>query len=166
MKLPTGRAEKLKLDHGSAIIDPMTADEVILLDEDASFAGQEIEKSLLHEVIHMRVREIFEHVRTQLAEGGQVGRVSAGIFLCGGCSFLQGIDKVAEEILELPVQRASSAPISGLTATFENPQFAVPIGLIRYAQILENERPSRGAFARLGRKLSDMLGSVRLSFFS
>ncbi|CAN5478470.1 cell division protein FtsA [soil metagenome] len=162
MKLPSARAEKLKVDHGSAVVDGSAEGEIITLDGDPSFAGREIEKGMLHEVINMRVREIFEHVRAQLEESGHFGRVSAGIFLCGGCSFLHGIEQLAEEILELPVQRASAAPISGLTATFENPQYAVPIGLIRYAQVLENERPSRGAFARFGRKISDMFGSVRL----
>ena len=33
--------------------------------------------------------------------------------------------------------------MTGLTSNFENPQYATPIGLIRYAQRVESERPAR-----------------------
>ncbi len=143
MKIPLSRAEKLKIDEGSTrLLDP-DAGETIELDDDTRFTGREIDRALLNEVIHMRVREIFQHVRNRMDAGEFAGRVGDGIFLCGGCSLLDGVERIAEEVLDLPVHQASAASVSGLTATFENPQDAVPIGLIRYAQILDSERPRR-----------------------
>ena len=52
--------------------------------------------------------------------------------------------------------------MTGLTSNFENPQYATPIGLIRYAQRVESERPARGPFARLTEKLSTLFGGTRL----
>ena len=72
------------------------------------------------------------------------------------------MSEVAEAVLGLPVHRGNTAPISGLTATFENPQFATPIGLIRYAQLLENERPQRSAISKLANRITGLFGGSRL----
>ena len=87
--------------------------------------------------------------------------VPAGVYLTGGTSLLQGVAGLAEEVRGLPVHRPSTAPISGLTATFENPQYATPIGLIRYAQLLENERPRRSPFASLVGKVGTFFSGVK-----
>ncbi|MDG2125959.1 MAG: cell division protein FtsA, partial [Verrucomicrobiales bacterium] len=162
LKLPQAKAAKVKEEHGSAWIDASLQGKTVTIDDEARFVGTEVDLGMLNEIIHMRMREVFELLKGKLEQGGFIGRVSDGIFLCGGCSMLEGVDKLAEEVLKLPVQRANSAPVSGLTATFENPQYAVPIGLIRYAQILENERPRRGALARVGEKLTSFFGAARL----
>jgi cell division protein FtsA len=45
---------------------------------------------------------------------------------------------------------------------FENPQYSTPIGLIRYAQILDSEKPFLSPLARLGRRMADLLNTVAL----
>ena len=109
----------------------------------------------------MRAREILELVKKELEGAGDLARVGSGVYLTGGCSLLDGMDKLAEEIFGLPVYRSNATPISGLTATFENPQYATPIGLIRYAQILESERPAGPVLGRLGRKFTEFFGVSR-----
>jgi cell division protein FtsA len=52
--------------------------------------------------------------------------------------------------------------VSGITATFENPQYSAPIGLIRYAQILDSEKPFLSPLKRLGRRMQELLSSVTL----
>ena len=71
-------------------------------------------------------------------------RLGKGIFLTGGTSLTRGIGELAEEIFQVPVQRNESASMSGPAALFENPQYATPVGLIRYAQLLEEQRPGGG----------------------
>jgi len=161
MKIPIKKAEELKVKEATAYLLDETEAEPIELPDDTSFTGKVIDRALLNEVVHMRVREIFEHIRRSLEEGGDVGRVASGVFLSGGCSLIGGVREIAEEILELPVQRPDAAPMSGLNATFENPRYAVPIGLIRYAQILADERPVLSPLARLGSKLTDFFGGSR-----
>jgi cell division protein FtsA len=94
-------------------------------------------------------------VRDRVAE--HLGKVAAGVYLTGGVSLMKGIDAVAKEVFELKVTKAGSAPVSGVTATFENPQYSAPIGLIRYAQILDSEKPFLSPLARLGRRMADLL---------
>jgi hypothetical protein len=53
--------------------------------------------------------------------------------------------------------------MTGLTSNFENPQYATPIGLIRYAQRMQSERPGKGPFSWLTEKFSGLLsGSARM----
>jgi cell division protein FtsA len=105
--------------------------------------------------------EIFGLVRRRLEKGDGLTRCAAGVFLTGGTSLLPGVATLAEEVLGLPVHRPSTAPISGLTATFENPQYATPIGLIRYAQILESERPRRSPLSKLAGTVGSFFSGVK-----
>lgn len=162
LKVPLSRAEKLKIEEGSCSLEPSAIEGRVLLEGDASFVGRSVERELLNQVLASRLTEIFQLVRRRLEKGEGLGRCAAGIFLTGGTSLLLGVAGLAEEVLGLPVHRPSTAPISGLTATFENPQYATPIGLIRYAQIIESERPSRSAIARLAGKLGTFFAGARL----
>jgi hypothetical protein len=39
--------------------------------------------------------------------------------------------------------------MSGLTSAFQNPQLSTAIGLIKYAQAVQAERPQRRGFGRI-----------------
>ena len=109
----------------------------------------------LNEVIHLRTREILEKIKDRCQD--HLGRLAAGVYLTGGVSLMKGIDGVARDVFGIKVTRAGSAQVSGVTAMFENPQFSTPIGLIRYAQILDSEKPFLSPLARLGRRMADLL---------
>jgi cell division protein FtsA len=162
LKVPLSRAEKLKTEEGSCDTTGPAAEGRVTLEGDVQFAGRSIEREVLNGVIASRVTEIFELLRDRLQEGEGLDRCRAGVFLTGGTSLLPGLGTLVEEILGLRVNRSAGAPMSGLSSTFENPQYATPIGLIRYAQILENERPQRSAFARLTGRLSEFFSATRL----
>ncbi len=154
-QIPHGRAERVKVDEGSTFYHDVSPSEMIRMeDENGMFIG-EIERGFMNEVIYLRTHEIFSLVRDRVAE--HLGRLAAGVYLTGGVSLMKGVDAVAREVFELKVTKAGSAPVSGVTATFENPQYSAPIGLIRYAQILDSEKPMLSAFGRLGRRMADLL---------
>ncbi len=161
LKIPLSRANKLKIEHGGVL--PVADNDLILLPADTAFDGREIPRGIVHDVLRARLTETFELVKRRLlAEGAPLDRLSAGLFLTGGTSLLPGIDQLAEEIFGLPVRRSSLTPMTGLTSSFEKPQYATPIGLIRYAQRVEAERPARGPFARLTDKLGSLFSGARL----
>ena len=143
MKIPLSKAEKLKVEHGCAEMRESDAGKTIKLEDDMHFEGREIDAALLNQVIHMRIREVFEFMKKKIARGDEMAKIGAGIFLTGGSSKLDGIDKVAEEVFELPVQRSSIRSMSGTASAFENPQYSTPMGLVRYAQILESDKPAK-----------------------
>jgi cell division protein FtsA len=159
MKIPLSKSERLKVEEGTAILDETHAGQIIKLEDDPHFAGREIDRYVLNQVIHYRVREIFEKLKVILDKSGELNRVGAGLFLTGGCSKLSGMHELAEEFFEMPVHRSSVTTMSGTTSAFENPQYSTPMGLVRYAQILESEQPKKGALAKFGKKLGGLFGS-------
>ncbi len=139
LRLPMARAEKLKIEEGSVTLGKSLPGETIRLKDDAGFVGKELERETLNTIIHMRVRETFELLKRRLEVDQFLDFLGAGIIITGGCSLLNGIDSLAEEIFQIPVKIASSQPMSGLKSAFENPQFSTAIGLIRYAQAMQVE---------------------------
>ena len=157
LRIPMTRAEKLKIEEGSVTLGNCLPGETILLKDDSGFAGKEVERETLNTIIHMRLRESLELLKRQLEEESFINFTGAGIFITGGCSLLNGVDHLAEEIFEMPAHVAHAQTMSGLTSAFENPQFSTAIGLIKYAQAVQADRPRRG----LGRIFGKLFSGIR-----
>jgi cell division protein FtsA len=149
LRIPMARAEKLKLDEGSVTLGNCLPGETVVLKDDSGFAGKEVERETLNTIIHLRVRETLELLRRTLEQESFIHFIGEGIFITGGCSLIRGIDNLAEEIFELPARVAHAHTMSGLTSAFQNPQFSTAIGLIKYAQAVQAERPQRRGFSRI-----------------
>src|SRR5207237_2609759 len=132
LRIPMARAEKLKIDEGSCVLGNSLPGEMSLLKDDSGFAGKEIERETLNTIIHLRLRETFELLKRRLDEEPFINYLGAGIFITGGCSLLNGIDHLAEEIFEMPGHVAHAQTTSGVTSAVENPQCSTAVGLIKY----------------------------------
>jgi cell division protein FtsA len=143
------------VDEGSCLYQDVQEDEMIRLEDDNGMNVGELERGFLNEVMYLRTKEILQHVKHRVE--GHLGKLAAGVYLTGGVSLMKGVDAVCREVFGLKVTRAGSAPVSGVTATFENPQYSAPIGLIRYAQILDSEKPFMSPFGRLARRMADLI---------
>jgi cell division protein FtsA len=157
LRIPMARAEKLKIEEGSVTLGNCLPGETIVLKDDSGFAGKEVERETLNTIIHLRLRESFELLKRLLEEESFINYTGAGIFITGGCSLLNGIDHLAEETFEMPAHVAHAQTMSGLTSAFENPQFSTAIGLIKYAQAVQADRPRRG----IGRIFSKFFTGIR-----
>jgi len=151
LRIPMARAEKLKIEEGGCVLGNCLPGETIFLKDDSGFAGKEIERETLNTIIHLRLRETFELLKRKLEEESFVNYIGAGIFITGGCSLLSGIDHLAQEIFEMPAHAAHAQTMSGLTSAVENPQFSTAIGLLKYAQAVQADRPRRGLGRIFGR---------------
>ena len=160
LRIPMTRAEKLKIEEGSAVLGNCLPGETVLLRDDSGFAGKEIERETLNTIINLRLRETFELLKKKLEEEPFINYIGEGIFITGGCSHLKGISHLAEEVFELPARVAHAQTMSGLTSAFENPQFSAAIGLIKYAQAVQSDRPRPKRFGRIFGKI---FNGMRLS---
>jgi len=157
LRIPMTRAEKLKIEEGSVILGNCLPGETVLLKDDSGFAGKEIERETLNTIIHLRLRESFELLKRKLDQEPFLDYLGEGIFITGGCSMLQGIDHLAEEVFGIPARVAHAQTMSGLTSALENPQFSTAIGLIKYAQAVQiDRRPRRGLRGIFGKIFSGM----------
>ena len=163
MNVPLTRAERLKIEHGSVVVQGDDQEEFIVLEDDPHFSGLEIDKIMLNQIINARVSETFQQLRERIMKNDDIEALGAGVFLTGGSSKLKEIDKLAEEIFSLPVSLASISTMSGATAPFENPQLATPMGLIRYAQMIEaNKTEKTNPFKLFRKKLGGLFGGSTL----
>ena len=153
LRIPMAKAERLKVEEGSVILGNSRAGETIVLKDETGFAGKEVEREMLNTIIHCRVREAFELLKKRLEEEDNLPFLGAGMMLTGGCSLLKGINHLAEEIFAMPAHLTHAQTVSGLTSAFENPQFSTAIGLIKYADAMQPDRPS-GLFGRIRKKFS------------
>jgi cell division protein FtsA len=154
LKIPLARAEKLKVSHGSASLKNIEQCEIAIEGE----VGKTVEQELLNQIMNARATELLSVVAEPLKEEGLLPKLGKGIFLTGGSSLMNGIDEVASDLFGVPVQKSGSASMSGPSALFENPQYATPVGLIRYAQLLDEQRPKSGALSKLGQRFEKIFG--------
>ncbi len=96
-------------------------------------------RKLLCEIIEPRVDEILSLARQSLAKEGIEDRVPSGVVLTGGCSALEGLLDLAEEIFETPVRLGVPSHVGGLQDVVRGPMYATGVGLAIFGA--SQERP-------------------------
>jgi cell division protein FtsA len=157
LKIPTARAEKLKIDEGSVTLGTAFPGETIVLKDETGFAGREVEREPLNQIIHSRLSETIQILRRQIDAEQNLHYVGAGVFITGGGSQIRGLEDLASEVFGMPVTMAHALPMAGVTAAFENPQFSTALGLVKYGHLVQTDRPeSRGILTRAFKKFTGM----------
>jgi cell division protein FtsA len=151
LRIPITRAERLKIEEGSALPGGHPPSDKITLKNDTGFSGKEIDRDMLDMIIHARVAELFEILKKRIHKVVPEHLLGAGILLTGGCSSLRGIREVAESVFEAPVSLAHAHSVSGPTSAFENPQLSTCIGLVKYAQAVHADMPEESLITKVGK---------------
>jgi cell division protein FtsA len=161
LRTPMAEAERIKIKYGCAsprMIDP---DDMIEVPSVGGRAARSLHREVLANIIEPRVEEIFSAVQHVLNESGYMDMLNAGIVLTGGSTMLDGMAELAEEILGMPVRRATPVGVGGLADVVKSPAYATAVGLAKYgAQRLRTvrfeqrlSRPvriERGSWVRIG----------------
>jgi len=147
--LPFSKAETLKVREGDASGDSARSVGVVKLSDEKGFAEAEVKRQLLNDIIRQRLEETLGLLRRQLPDGA-IERIGTGVFLSGGTSLMRGFGELAHEVFQRDIYRPEPPELSGIQASFKDPQFTTALGLIRYAQIVESDRaPKRGFISKL-----------------
>ena len=154
--LPQSKAELLKVTEGCAMVGDPNVTEFIQLPDDKGFVGRSIRREELDAIINARVEEMFELLEMRIRAGGGLAGLGAGVYLTGGTSRLVGIDRVARKVFQMPVQ--VSRGTGGSNPAQDDPTLATALGLIRYAQLREEEEnPRRGGIWSYFKRMFSML---------
>jgi len=138
-KIPLTKAEKLKKLEGDASGDPARSIGTVSVPDDKGFPEFQVERALLNDVIRYRLEETLQLVVKALPEDS-LDQVGTGVFLTGGASLIRGFGELAEKYFDLPIYRPEQPDVSGVHAYFRDPQYSTAVGLIRYAQLMDEER--------------------------
>lgn len=163
LHIPIQKAEKLKIENGSASLEDSLPGDTIILKSDTGFAGCEVERRMLNTIIYARIRELFELLKRQVENECPLHLLGAGMILTGGCSLLRGIKNIAEEVFEIPIHLTRAQAIAGPTSAFENPRLSTPIGVVKYAHTLQAGLPQKSFLEKISTRVESFFEKLRMS---
>ena len=128
---PYVSAEDLKIDHGSVYTGKRR--EIVRVPSIGYQKSRPVSPSELSLIIRERISELFQLTLQKLLDVDLLRRIPAGLVLTGGSSCLPGIDKLAQDILRLPVRIGTPTEMFGLPEDFLMPEFATAAGVLLWA---------------------------------
>jgi cell division protein FtsA len=158
LKVPLGRAEQLKLEHGSAVLDDVTKGQTVTLGNELGMTGKTINLEHLRRIMALRLEEILVLIEQDLAQFGLRDYLRAGVFLSGGGARIPSIPVLTERVFRMPVTLGTTHSISGLKSALDQPEFATAIGLVKFGSF-QQRRKSGGLLSDgFRRTISEMFG--------
>src|SRR5580704_10563047 len=82
LKVPLSRAEKLKLEQGSALMDPQCKGQTVTITNELGLVLKVINIEHLRQSMSLRLEEIFQLIAQDLEQVGLADYLRAGVFLC------------------------------------------------------------------------------------
>ncbi len=89
-------------------------------------------KKYLYKIIDARLEEIFRLVAMDLNKAGFSEKLPAGAVVTGGASQTFGVERVAKNILRMPVRIGKPKGLTGLIDEIEGPAFSATVGAVLY----------------------------------
>jgi cell division protein FtsA len=146
LKVPLGRAEKLKLDHGGLFLEDGDKGQTITVESDLGFPVKLVNQEHLRRIMFERLDELFQLIRAEIKEAGLLNYLNGGVVLTGGGSRVPGLERLAARVFQAPAAHGTTSSISGLKSALDQPEFATAIGLVKYGSFQQKRRP-KGRFS-------------------
>ncbi|BDC49634.1 cell division protein FtsA [Bryobacterales bacterium F-183] len=130
-------AELLKREHGCARLG-LTADNTLIeIPSSEGRAPREATRRELNEILEARAEELFQKVREKLEAAGIANTLAEGALLCGGGSLLNGMEDMAEVILDCPARKAIPLGIEHWPDEMSRADWTTAAGLALYSAKLK-----------------------------
>jgi len=140
LRTPFDEAERIKKKFGVAASRYLSGDDILSVPSVGGRRPRQMSRKMLCEIIEPRVDEILNLARQEIAKEGLENRIPSGVVLTGGCSALEGITELAEEVFEAPVRRGIPRNIGGLQDVVRGPMFSTGVGLALYGAAQQHDR--------------------------
>ena len=142
LKVTLPEAEELKLHRGCAWTELVNPDEVGAIPVTSeSNPPRFIDRVELAQIIEYRMAEILEVIGYELGDIPLPG----GFVLTGGTALMDGLQELAEAVLQMRVQIGYPRGIQGLTDRVNHPMYATGIGLALYGESLRRQEQEHNA---------------------
>ncbi len=129
---PLHEAEEIKHNFGVAMTSMVNEDEMIEVPSVGGRNNRTMKKQVLASIIEDRFREIFELIAHEIEKTHFHTLMASGVVITGGTCIMSGADRLASQVLNLPVRVGYPENISGLREMIYSPKYATSVGLVRY----------------------------------
>jgi cell division protein FtsA len=156
LKIPLSRAEQLKLEYGSALVDEGVKGQTITLQSDLGLSGKTLNLEHLRRIMSLRLEETFELIAQEISALGLLDYLRAGVFISGGGARIPDIQRLAENIFQVSASPGRTNSISGLKSALDQPEFVTAIGLVKCGSFQQKRKTGGGLTDNLKRAISDL----------
>ncbi len=130
LRTPTKEAEELKIQHGVALRQLASVNDMIDVPGVGDRPPRELSRQTLAEVIEPRVEELYSLVQRELRSCGLEELLSSGIVITGGTSLMKGMVELGEEVFHMPVRVGAPHYSGALAEVVRNPRYSTGMGLL------------------------------------
>ena len=154
LRLTLAQAENLKEVAGSAVIDRAARAQKIELPAEGSTPARFVRRGDIEMITSARIEEIFRMVKAALDHEELLHHLGAGVVLTGGGAYLREAQALAANVFGLPCELGLPKDVSGLATAAAGPEYASPLGMLRYAQrTVRRDQQQRGGLGTLFGKI-------------
>jgi len=139
LRTPATEAEKIKRQHGCALLEMVDEDEEVDVMSVGGHKPRRISRKALAEIIEPRAEEFFDLINREILKSGHDNKIASGVVLTGGTVIMPGMPELAEQVFNLPVRRGTPMNIGGLVDVVNSPMHATAVGLVKYASTHTSE---------------------------
>jgi cell division protein FtsA len=132
LRISMYEAERLKKSYGAAVTGIIADDSEEIQIKHTGDKERVIPRKYLAEILQPRCDEMLEIIKGAIKESYGYELATCGVVLTGGCALLEGLDKMAEAVLGLPVRIGTPSSVTGMNARMANPMYATGVGLISF----------------------------------
>ncbi|NLI99315.1 cell division protein FtsA [bacterium] len=132
LRTPTKEAEEIKRRYGCALANWVEEDQSFTVKGVGGRDEKQVSRRILASIIEPRIEEILSLANREMRKTDFADLLAAGVVVTGGTAHLEGIEKIAEQIFDLPVKVGKPWGTSGLTDIIADPIFSTAVGLVRY----------------------------------
>jgi len=132
LRISTQEAEYIKKKNGCTLLTMTKDDEEVEIGHDEGSLTRKIPRRYLVEILQPRAEELFTLVKDELVAKGMEKSLNSGVVLTGGGVLMEGMDVMAENILELPVRTGTPVHTGENSGITGNPCYSTGVGLMLY----------------------------------
>ncbi len=143
LRVSFSEAERVKKQFGMLTVADGGDEEIDVVGLDGEV--RKISRKLVFEILHLRCEELLELIKKELSRPETKEAVTGTVFTGGGV-LIQAFDRLAENIISLPIRighpdlapahTGKSTPslpfITGVKEQYHSPEFAAGVGLVLY----------------------------------
>jgi len=163
LRIPSLEAEEVKKRYGCCMFSIIREDEYLDIGGRGGVHGKRIPRRYMVEILQPRAEELFTLIRDELSEKGLYSVLNSGVILTGGGVLMEGIDVMAENILELPVRIGKPGRAAGIRGGISGPEYAASVGLILRGAADGTEETGRfrtGGLKGIKTRVSGLFGGI------